>query len=99
MPVDQMNTSNSIAAHEEVREFHRNGSRPSQPNRKKVAPGQLLISGKWRDSLDGSTMASVDPTTEETITNVARATTLDADAAVQAANKAFEDGPVVANAS
>ena len=93
MPVDQMNTSSTLAAHENVREFHHIEPHPSRPNRKKVAPGQLLISGGWRDSSDGATMAAVDPTTEETITNVARATAQDADAAVQAANKAFENGP------
>lgn len=93
MPVGQMNTPSSVVAHENLRDFHEIGTRPSRPNRKKVAPGQLLISGKWRDSSDGETMASVDPTTEETITNVAKATAQDADAAVQAASKAFEDGP------
>ena len=93
MPVGQMNTPSSVVAHENLRDFHEIETRPSRPNRKKVAPGQLLISGKWRDSSDGATMASVDPTTEETITNVSKATVQDADAAVQAASKAFEDGP------
>ena len=93
MPVDQLNTRSSVAAQENVRELHHIESDSFRPNRKKVAPGQLLISGEWRDSSDSATMATVDPTTEETITTVAKATVQDADAAVQAANKAFEGGP------
>ncbi|MGH8582065.1 MAG: aldehyde dehydrogenase family protein [Gammaproteobacteria bacterium] len=56
-------------------------------------PGQLLIGGRWRDSTDGATMATSDPTTEETIAHVAKGTPADVTAAVQAAVRAFEDGP------
>jgi aldehyde dehydrogenase (NAD+) len=65
----------------------------SAPTRKKVARGQLLIGGNWRDSSDGATIITTDPTTEEPITSVARATPQDADAAVQSAYRAFEEGP------
>ena len=59
MPVDQINTRSSVAAQENVREFHHIEPDSFRPNRKKVAPGQLLISGEWRDSSDGATMATV----------------------------------------
>ena len=61
--------------------------------RKKVPEGQLLINGTWRDAQDGATMPTVDPTTEEVTTTVAKASPADADAAVQAASRAFEEGP------
>lgn len=63
------------------------------PKRRAVPKGQLLIGGKWRDSSDGATMTSIDPTTEAPITQVAKATPQDAEEAVQAASKAFEEGP------
>jgi aldehyde dehydrogenase (NAD+) len=65
----------------------------SLPARKSIAPGQLLIGGAWRDAADGATMTTSDPTTEAPITTVAKASAVDADAAVQAASRAFEDGP------
>jgi aldehyde dehydrogenase (NAD+) len=63
------------------------------PTRKPMPKGQLLIDGRWRDAADGATMPTTDPTTETVITQVAKATPADADAAVQAASKAFEGGP------
>ena len=63
------------------------------PKRKKVARGQLLINGQWRDAKDGATMATTDPTTEEIITEVAKASAVDAEDAVDAAWRAFEEGP------
>jgi aldehyde dehydrogenase (NAD+) len=63
------------------------------PQRQPMPRGQLLINGKWRDSSDGATMNTSDPTTETVITQVAKATPADAEAAVQAAYKAFEEGP------
>jgi aldehyde dehydrogenase (NAD+) len=63
------------------------------PKRKKVARGQLLINGQWRDARDGATMVTTDPTTEEVITEVAKASTMDAAGAVDAAWRAFEEGP------
>jgi aldehyde dehydrogenase (NAD+) len=58
-----------------------------------ISPGQLMIAGKWRDSETGETMPNFDPTTEEQTTIVAKGTAKDADDAVRAASRAFEDGP------
>lgn len=63
------------------------------PGRKTIAPGQLLIGGTWRDAADGATMTTSDPTTEAVITSIAKASPVDADATVQAASAAFDDGP------
>ena len=66
----------------------------SVPVRKAIAPGQLLIDGRWVDAASGETLATTtDPTTEDVITSVARAGPGDADAAVAAAARAFETGP------
>jgi aldehyde dehydrogenase (NAD+) len=62
------------------------------PPRKRLPQGQLLIDGKWRNASDGATVPTVDPTTEETITEVAKAPPEDADAAVASARRAFEAG-------
>lgn len=61
--------------------------------RPKIPRGQLLIDGQWRDSADGAIMPTVDPTTEAVITEVAKATPADAEAAVESAYRAFESGP------
>jgi aldehyde dehydrogenase (NAD+) len=66
---------------------------PSIPVRKAMPRGQLLIGGRWRDASDGATMPTIDPTTEAAITEVARGTPADADAAVAAASQAVEAGP------
>ncbi|HEY0759227.1 MAG TPA: aldehyde dehydrogenase family protein [Acidisarcina sp.] len=58
-----------------------------------MAKGQLLIEGRWRDSSSGETMTTVDPTTEAPITTVAKATPEDAIDAIDAAYRAFEEGP------
>jgi aldehyde dehydrogenase (NAD+) len=63
------------------------------PRRKDVAPGQLLINGKWCDASDRATMTTSDPTTERVITSVAKAAPADVSAAVEAAAEAFESGP------
>lgn len=68
-------------------------SDPTVISRKKISRGQLLINGKWRDAKDGATMPTSDPTTEEVITEVAKASPEDANEAVDAAYKAFEEGP------
>src|SRR5579871_5587724 len=65
----------------------------SIPQRKQLPRGQLLINGQWRDAQDGATMPTFDPTTEEKITDVAKASPADAEQAVVAASKAFEAGP------
>jgi aldehyde dehydrogenase (NAD+) len=63
------------------------------PKRIPIAKGQLLINGKWCDARDGATMNTTDPTTEDVITSVAKAGPADAQAAIDAAYRAFEDGP------
>ena len=63
------------------------------PKRITISKGQLLIGGKWRDARDGATMPTMDPTTEEVITTVAKATPQDAQDAIDAAHTAFEEGP------
>ncbi|MGH9402831.1 MAG: aldehyde dehydrogenase family protein [Terriglobia bacterium] len=74
-------------------DFHGVEPHPSVPTRKSIAKGQLLIDGKWRDSSSGETMTTTDPTTEAPITTVAKATPEDAQAAIDAAYAAFEEGP------
>jgi aldehyde dehydrogenase (NAD+) len=81
------------STHESLCKFHGITAHPGQPVRKALAQGQLLINGKWRDAQDGATMPTTDPTTEAVITQVAKATPADAEAAVQAAYQAFEAGP------
>ncbi|MBV8904897.1 MAG: aldehyde dehydrogenase family protein, partial [Acidobacteriia bacterium] len=63
------------------------------PKRKPISKGQLLINGRWRDAQAGETMPTSDPTTEEKITDVAKAAPADVEEAVRAASAAFEDGP------
>lgn len=62
------------------------------PKRISIAPGRLLIDGKWRDAHDGAVMPTFDPTTEEKITDVAKASPIEAEDAVRAALRAFEEG-------
>ncbi len=58
-----------------------------------VKPGKLFIGGKWVDAASGKTFPTINPATGETLTAVAQGDERDADAAVQAARKAFESGP------
>jgi len=58
-----------------------------------IPKGQLLIEGKWQDSQDGATTNTSDPTTEEVIASVAKAGAADAQAAIDSAYRAFEEGP------
>lgn len=51
---------------------------------------KLFIDGEWVDSRSGETFASVDPSTEETVAIVPRGDAADVDAAVHAAQGAFE---------
>jgi aldehyde dehydrogenase (NAD+) len=54
-----------------------------------VKPGKLLIDGKW---VDGSKrFETINPATEEVLTEVAEASAADVDRAVDAARRAFED--------
>jgi len=61
--------------------------------RVKIPRGQLLIDGQWRDAETGETMPNFDPTTEAETTQVAKGTPRDADDAIRAARRAFDDGP------
>ena len=49
------------------------------------APNQLLIGGRWRDASGGATLAVEDPSTGETLCEIADATPDDAQAAIDAA--------------
>ncbi|HET8947731.1 MAG TPA: aldehyde dehydrogenase family protein, partial [Candidatus Polarisedimenticolia bacterium] len=65
----------------------------TNPLRKSLAPARLFIDGAWADPRSGLHFKTINPATEEAITDVAEAGPEDVDAAVQAAHKAFESGP------
>lgn len=52
---------------------------------------QLFINGRWEDAADGTTLAVVDPATEEVFAEVASAGPKDVERAAEAARAAFED--------
>jgi acyl-CoA reductase-like NAD-dependent aldehyde dehydrogenase len=54
---------------------------------------QLFIDGAWADAQSGETFPTFAPSTGEKIADVAKAGREDAQRAVQAARKAFDDGP------
>ena len=54
---------------------------------------QMLIGGELVDAADGRTFDTLDPSTGEVYGHVARAGAEDARRAVQAARKAFDEGP------
>jgi phenylacetaldehyde dehydrogenase len=54
------------------------------------SPKRLLIGGEWVDAKDGRTFATVNPSTEEVLAQVAYASAVDVDRAVVAARTAFE---------
>ncbi len=54
---------------------------------------KILIDGKWRESASGKTFETINPATEEVITEVAEGDAADIDLAVKAARKAFDSGP------
>src|SRR5262245_60633079 len=59
----------------------------------KVKDQPLFINGKFVDSVSGKTFAAINPSTGETICQVAEADKADVDLAVKAARKALESGP------
>ena len=67
----------------------------AEPRRKIQASLQtkLLIDGEFRDSVSGKTFATINPATEEEITQVAEGGAEDIDLAVKAARRAFDSGP------
>jgi acyl-CoA reductase-like NAD-dependent aldehyde dehydrogenase len=58
-----------------------------------LPPGKLFIGGEFCESLSGRTFPTVNPATEEVLTEVALADEADVDRAVQTARRAFEEGP------
>ena len=54
---------------------------------------QMYIDGEWLDAADGRTFASHNPSTGEQWAEVAEAGEVDVDRAVEAAHRAFTDGP------
>ncbi|WP_042393301.1 aldehyde dehydrogenase family protein [Streptacidiphilus carbonis] len=58
-----------------------------------VGPGRLFIAGSWTDARDGRTQATVNPADGSRTTDVAAASVQDLDAAVEAARRAFDEGP------
>lgn len=61
--------------------------------RKDLFPtGRLFIAGAWREAAGGGLMAVEAPATGEKLTDVARATTADVDAAVGSARTTFDSG-------
>ena len=54
---------------------------------------QMLIDGKWVDAADGQKFPSINPSNGEVWAYIPEATAEDVDAAVQAAHRAFTDGP------
>jgi len=57
------------------------------------APRQLFIGGQWADSASGRTFATPNPATGETLAQVAEGEAEDINRAVEAARRAFEEGP------
>jgi acyl-CoA reductase-like NAD-dependent aldehyde dehydrogenase len=53
-------------------------------------PKRLLIGGEWVHAVSGKTFKTIDPSTEQVLTEVAEADHADVDAAVKAARRAFE---------
>jgi phenylacetaldehyde dehydrogenase len=56
-------------------------------------PHQMLIGGQWVDAASGKTLPVLDPATGEQIATVPAAASEDVDRAVEAARRAFDDGP------
>ena len=58
-----------------------------------AAPRQLFINGQWVDAASGKTFETPNPATGETLARIAEGDIEDIDRAVQAARRAFEEGP------
>lgn len=65
----------------------------SHRNKVKIGPRQLLIDGRFQDSVSHKTFATIDPATEQIIADVAEGDEADVELAVRAARKALEQGP------
>ena len=55
--------------------------------------GRMFINGKWKLSADGATRKILNPANNQVIAVVAEGTQKDAELAIQAARKAFDEGP------
>ena len=58
-----------------------------------ATPTQLFINGQWSDAASGKTFETPNPATGETLARIAEGGAEDINRAVQAARKAFDDGP------
>ncbi len=58
-----------------------------------ASPRKMLINGKWTDAASGKTFETLDPSTGESIVQVAEGDREDVNRAVAAARTAFEDSP------
>ncbi|MDL4775285.1 aldehyde dehydrogenase family protein [Actinomadura xylanilytica] len=56
-------------------------------------PRRMFIDGQWVEAASGKTFATPDPATGETLAQVAEGDATDIDRAVDAARRAFEEGP------
>jgi acyl-CoA reductase-like NAD-dependent aldehyde dehydrogenase len=54
---------------------------------------EVFIGGQWRPPASGETYATINPATEEVSAQVAKGDERDVDLAVQAARRAFDQGP------
>ena len=54
---------------------------------------EIFVGGQWRPPVSGETYATINPATEEVSAHVAKGDEQDVDLAVQAARRAFDQGP------
>jgi aldehyde dehydrogenase (NAD+) len=66
---------------------------PFRDKLRQSTPRRMLIDGRWVDACDGGTWTHVNPATNEAVTTIPVATAADADRAVRAARRAFDEGP------
>lgn len=57
-----------------------------------IKPGRLFIDGSWVEAQSGATYSTINPTTEQVLTEVAEGGAEDVERAVKAARKAFSEG-------
>ena len=57
-----------------------------------MSTANLFINGEWKSALDGGTREILNPANNQTMATVADASIRDAEAAIAAARKAFDDG-------
>lgn len=62
-------------------------------NNVKMSAANLFINGQWKPALDGGTRQILNPANNQPIATVADATVPDAELAIAAARKAFDEGP------